>query len=73
MTKERHEEYDPYADLIASNQEEILRVHQEAIRRVSRLLDRGDVALAKMVLFAVNQFHPMHIDSWAGWPEGSDQ
>ena len=78
--------YDPYADLIEANRDELLRVHQEAIRRVRRCLERAqgastdstgisvwnhiDVAVA--VLNALNTYHPMHCESWCGWPEGSE-
>jgi hypothetical protein len=61
---------DPYADLIAANRDEILRVHQEAVSCCRRCLRRGDVELALQILHALNLFHPMHGESWRGFPEG---
>lgn len=63
------DEYDPYADVIAGNQESIIRVLREGLRRVRTALDAGDVRLAKQVIEAANHYHPMHEESWAGWPE----
>jgi prephenate dehydrogenase len=59
---------DPYADLIASNQEAIIRTLREALRRVRAALDAGDVPLARRVIDAAGLYHPMHPESWAGWP-----
>ena len=77
--------YDPYADLINANRDEILKQHQEAIRRVRGCLERAleekdgmkfrwenEMVLAIRVLDALNLFHPMHGESWKGWPEGSE-
>jgi hypothetical protein len=61
--------YDPYADLIASNQDEIIRVLREALRRVRAALDTGNVPLAKRVIDAAGLYHPMHPESWTGWPD----
>jgi uncharacterized protein HemY len=61
-------DHDPYADLIASNQEAIIRTLWEALRRVRAALDAGDVPLARRVIDAATTFHPMHPESWAGWP-----
>jgi hypothetical protein len=66
-------EYDPYGDLINANRDEILKKHEEAVRRIRPLLDSDDHAakrLAIRVLDALNQYHPMN-DTWCGWPEGS--
>lgn len=62
-------------DLIRSNQDAILDMHKEAVRRVRRVLEgnkpgRRDTALD--VLDALGQFHPMHGESWQGWPKESD-
>jgi uncharacterized protein HemY len=62
-------DHDPYADLIASNQEEIIRVLREGLCRVRAALDAGDVPLARRVINAASAYHPMHPESWAGWPE----
>lgn len=76
------EDYDPMADLIAANRDEILRKHQDAIRLIRTAIEpiatcdgaadqrltfnRANYALA--VLDALNTFHPMHGESWCGWP-----
>lgn len=65
-------EYDPMRDLIESNRDELLRMHEEAIRRVRRCLSRGDLTTTWAVLDALRLFHPMHGESWTGWPEGSE-
>lgn len=67
--------YDPTADLIQANRDSILDMHKEAVRRVRRALEsnkpgRRDLALD--VLDALGQFHPMHGESFPGWPVGSD-
>jgi hypothetical protein len=77
------EEHDPYADLIAANRDELLRMHQEAARRVGACLCRATddsgqlsvwhhIEVAQAVLDALNTFHPMHAENWCGWPEGSE-
>jgi hypothetical protein len=62
-------DHDPYADLVAANQGAIIRVLREALRRVRAALDAGDVPLARRVIDAATAYHPMHGESWAGWPE----
>jgi hypothetical protein len=62
-------DHDPYADLIASNQEQIIRVLREGLRRVRAALDAGDVPLARQVIDAATAYHPMYPEYWAGWPE----
>lgn len=64
--------YDPMADLIQANRDATLRQHEEAVSRVRRCLARGDVPTALQVLDALTLFHPMHGESWRGWPEGSE-
>ncbi len=70
-------------DLIESNRDQILEVHREAVQRVARLLEQSTksvswnettrlICVALLVLDRLNQFHPMHCESWAGWPEGSE-
>ena len=66
--------YDPTVDLINANRDEILRMHEEAVRRVRRGVESnvpGRGAQALEVLDALGQFHPMHAESWTGWPEWS--
>jgi prephenate dehydrogenase len=62
-------DHDPYADMILANQEEITRVLREALRRIRAALDAGNVPLAMRVIDAATAYHPMHPESWAGWPE----
>jgi hypothetical protein len=62
-------DHDPYADLISSNQEQVVHVLREALRRIRAALDAGDVSLARRVIDAATAYHPMHPESWDGWPE----
>jgi alkylation response protein AidB-like acyl-CoA dehydrogenase len=62
-------DHDPYADLIGTNQEAIVRVLREALRRIRAALDAGDVPLARRVIDAAMAYHPMHPESFPGWPE----
>jgi uncharacterized protein HemY len=62
-------DHDPYADLITANQEAIVRTLREALRRVRAALDAGDVPLARRVIDAADLYHPMHPESFPGWPE----
>ena len=74
--------YDPYGDLIHANRDQILKMHEEAVRRVQRCLINHRkfnvpegfdfIGLAVQILDALNLFHPMHAESWTGWPEGSE-
>lgn len=61
--------YDPMGDLIQANRDSILRVHEEGLRRVKKCLEVCDGAKALKVIEAINTFHPMHCESWGGWPE----
>ncbi len=63
-------------DLVHANRDHILQMHEEAMRRVRRALEsnkpgRRDLALE--VLDALGQFHPMHGESWKGWPPASER
>lgn len=63
---------DDTLDLINANRDAILRIAEEGLRRVRKLLDSDDAAakrLAIKTIEAVNTFHPMHGESWGGWPE----
>lgn len=76
---------DPTADLIQANRDTILRMHETAVAKVKKLLEaslgsvhpegrwtaRDEVVLATVVITRLNEFHPMHGESWHGWPEGS--
>ncbi len=78
--------YDPTREMIEANRDAILRITEEGLRRVRKLLTRclrradgstsddalpESVAISKAlkVIDAVNTFHPMHGESWGGWPE----
>lgn len=69
-------EYDPMADLIEANRDEILKKHQEAVRIIGdALVGGGDGEITRegkllyigRVLHALNTFHPMHCESWKGF------
>lgn len=72
--------YDPMADVIQGNRDAILKMHEEAVRQVRKALEFGAahalldgycsraIGHALAVLNALNLFHPMHGESWAGWP-----
>ena len=75
-------QYDPHGDLVAANRDAILAKHEEAVRRLRRCLTEGlkdksgmrfgleaQCKFAVRVLDALNLFHPMHCESWGGWPE----
>ncbi len=69
-------EYDPYSDLIEANRGTILRMHEQAAKLIGDVLIGGGtgheseklVYIGK-VLHALSVFHPMHGESWIGWPE----
>jgi hypothetical protein len=67
---------DPVTDLVRAydqhvqaNRDQKLKIAQEALSRVRRALDQSSVELARRILDAENLFHPMHGESWKGWPE----
>jgi hypothetical protein len=60
---------DPMLDMIHANRDAILQITEEGLRRVKKCLEMGDVPKALRVIEAVNTFHPMHGESWGGWPE----
>ncbi len=68
-------EYDPMADLIQANRDEILEKHKEAVRIIGNVLvggghrhDQEKLVFIGRVLLALNTFHPMHCESWKGFP-----
>ena len=74
LEKSLVEQQDPTHDLIEANHDTILQMHEEAVRRLREILDpvlvgaESQVRQAIAVLDALNQFHPMHGESWCGWP-----
>jgi hypothetical protein len=91
LEKRLAEQCDDTLDLVHVNRDTILRIHEEGIQRLAKLmeymtgtLEQADVIppivikdirergrTARKVIEAINTFHPMHGESWSGWPEGS--
>jgi hypothetical protein len=79
------EQYDPGADLIHANRDAILEIHQDALRRIQRVVNTIEAVeagfttteahvnarLLRKIVDAAWSFHPMHAESWSGFPEGS--
>ena len=67
-------------DLIEANRDAILKMHEEAARRINKVLIGGGnqhdaeklVRIGK-VLHALTVFHPMHGESWCGWPNDAEE
>ena len=53
-------------DLINANRDEILKKHEEAITLIRKWRIYPDKI--EVILNALNMFHPMHTESWCGWP-----
>ena len=69
------ESLDPTADLINANRDAILKIYEEGIRRIGKLVthqgnrsDSEKMLSIDKILHAVNTFHPMHGESFS-WPE----
>ncbi len=69
---------DQTLDLVHANRDAILDMHKEAIRLVRVALEQGFGSVSEAaemsnkierILKALNLFHPMHGESWKGWPE----
>ena len=81
LEKRLQESLDPTLEMIQANRDTILCIHEEGLRKIKKLLDACEIngpeemhdriLLAKDVIKAINTFHPMHGESWSGWPEGS--
>lgn len=73
LEKRLGEMCDGTADLVNANRDTILRIHEEGLRRIRKLLECGNpaqyIALMLKIIEAVNTFHPMHGESWSGWPQ----
>ena len=72
--------YDPMADLIEANRDQILKMHEEAVSRINKVLigggpnhDAEKLVYIGRVLHALSVFHPMHCESWIGWPDTEAQ
>lgn len=75
------ESYDPMKDLIHSNRDEVLKKHEEAICLIRQCMDVDYSSLIVMenrcrrvisILNALSTFHPMHGESWKGFPKEGD-
>ncbi len=72
LKQELVEPYDSTKDLINANRDIILKKYEEAIQLIRPLLDSDDSGARRLVIRvidALNQFHPMHAESWCGWPK----
>jgi hypothetical protein len=56
------------ADLVEANRDELLKKHQEAIRLIRVAVLRDDCRQAMRIMDVLSLFHPMHGESWCGWP-----
>ncbi len=68
------------SDLIQANRDQMLKIYEEAVRRIGKTIS-GNIYLTShledrvkvlSILSALSLFHPMHAESWPGWPEGSE-
>jgi len=77
LEKELSARYDPMAGLIEANRDCILEKHQEAIQLIADLTRNvGSSSWSwelsqkiNSILDALSMFHPMHGESWSGWPK----
>lgn len=65
----RMTECDPIGDLVNANRDEILRKHEEAIQLIRQAITDSRPDLVIRIIDALQMFHPMHSESWKGWPE----
>lgn len=81
LKKDLMEAQDPMGDLIQFNRDSILKMHEEAIERL-RICLEGVVGgiptdgpayragkLGLEIIRVLGLFHPMHGESWPGWPD----
>lgn len=89
LEKELSEQHDPTLDMIHSNRDSILKIYEEGMRRIAKVVKNrysqvaqgqmvnpsdlgGDLHLITKIINSVSTFHPMHGESWCGWPKESD-
>lgn len=79
LTGELQAMQDPTLDMIQANIEITLGKYRDAATLIVNVLvgggcknDAEKLVYIGRVLFAVNTFHPMHGESWCGWPEKSN-
>lgn len=53
---------------VASNIETTKDFYAEGLYRARKALREGDAELAAATIDAALAFHPMHAESWTGWP-----
>ncbi len=89
LEKELTRLQDPHGDLVNANRDTILRIHDDELARISKIVRRceerdaagrllatnaigaADCALIRRIINAAMEFHPMHGESWSGYPEGT--
>ncbi len=57
------------ADLIHANIDSLRNTYEEGLLRAKRSLEVGATIFAQLEIEAALSFHPMHAESWGGWPE----
>lgn len=60
------------AQVVDSNIETLKDFYAEGLRRAMYAIEIGRSALACRVIDAALSFHPMHAESWQGWPKESE-
>lgn len=55
--------------MVRSNIETMRDFYAEGLRRAGRAVEAGNTVLATRTICAALGFHPMHAESWPGWPE----
>ena len=76
LKRQLADQHDPMLELIEANRDSILKKHEEAFGLINRVLigggsqhDAEKLIYIGKVLHALSVFHPMHGESWKGWPE----
>jgi hypothetical protein len=59
---------DPYLDLIHANVEATKDIYEKGLRLALEALEKGSPEIAKLIIKIALCFHPMHGESWPGWP-----
>lgn len=62
-----YHEYNPEQDMIQANQEARMRVYEQGLALLNKYWDSP--ATVQRVLHAMNTYHPMHEDTWIGFPQ----
>ena len=80
LEKALSDQQDPTLDMINANRDIILSKHEEAVRLIRgclkvidgdksgmRFVTESQCKRIGAIIDALNQFHPMHGESWCGW------